>query len=237
MKKYLVTILILLIILLFIIAILFLFVIKEEQKPYCGDSICESGENYFNCPKDCKEINSGLKGIVQLYEGNCMPPAGSSCKQTNISTKVKIYSLLTKEEIQDKYYYGDEGWYKKCSGALVKNMSCNSCEAKCDAIGSKSEGWYAFCTGKDKQLIMFDSCANVQCTLECKGLKKEPIATIESNPFYEIGLPNGMYSVLVEDPLQGNSDYCNVFDDKYACPVTINNNFVEFNIMINHASW
>lgn len=166
-----------LVIFLFVIAILFLFVVDEEKESYCGDHVCEDGENYENCPEDCKstQIEKGINGYVTLYQGNCMPPAGIECLINKLSTTVKIYDLISKEDVIEGYYVGE----------------------------------------------------------------KEPIATVISNQegYYEIGLPNGQYSILVEDPINENKDYCNSFDNEYACPVLVNDELVEFNIRIDYASW
>jgi hypothetical protein len=177
MKNYVIAILILLIIFLFVIAILFLFFIGEIKVPYCGDNVCEEGEDYESCPNDCKreEIEQGAKGQITLYQGNCMPPIGPGCIVNNVSTTIKIYELIPKEEFNGTYYQGTE----------------------------------------------------------------EPIATISSdqNGLFKIGLPNGQYSIFVEDPINKNLDYCNSFDINYSCPVTVDNNIVEFNIRIDHATW
>jgi hypothetical protein len=177
MKDYRIIIISLLIIFLFVLALLFLFVVKEEKVPYCGDNVCETGETYETCPQDCEstQIKQGIKGKVTLYQGNCMPPAGVECIINNISTTIKIYDLLPKEQILDNYYIGD----------------------------------------------------------------RTPVVVVTSSQdgVYKIGLPNGQYSILVEDPINESMEYCNVFDNTYACPVTINNDLVEFNIKIDHAEW
>jgi len=236
MKKYLITILILMIALLFIVSIIYLFFVKTEMKPYCGDGICQANEDFFSCPKDCEEASTGIRGLVTVYTGNCMPGFNNECIKTNVSTKIKIYPPISEKEIIDSYYKVKEGWYRKCSGDLIKEMPCDKCIAICDAIGSRSEGWYSVC-GNEKKLIVYDLCAKSTCNLECRSNKPEPLFTVESNPFYEILLPKGNYSVLVEDPLNKNEEYCNYFSSGYACPVFISDNFVEFNIMINHATW
>ncbi len=227
-----------LIIFLFVIAILFLFVVKEEKEPYCGDHVCEEGENYENCPEDCKstQIEKGIKGHVTLYQGNCMPPAGLECLINKLSTTVKIYELIGKDDIKEGYYLGTSVWYE--DSEEISGESCD-CEITCELIGTRSEGWYLSCPEKDKKLIRYTFCEKLENPFECKIIKQEPIVTVISNQegYYEIGLPNGQYSVLVEDPINENKEYCNSFDNEYACPVLVNDELVEFNIRIDHATW
>ena len=177
MKKYIVIILILLIILLFVIAFLFLFVIGEKKLPYCGDNVCEQEESYETCPKDCRStaIEKGVNGQIMLYQGNCIPPISSSCIVNNISTTIKIYEPILKEDFNGTYYQGTE----------------------------------------------------------------EPIAIVSSdkNGMFNIGLPDGKYSIFVEDPINNNKEYCNNFDVNYSCPILIDNNIVELSIKIDHAIW
>lgn len=238
MKNYKLWIIIFLIFFLFILAILFLFVIKEEKTPYCGDKICEDGETYENCPADCKstEIEKGVKGTITLYQGSCMPPAGLECIVNKISTTVKIYELLDKAEFSDNYYQGKQSWYE--DDKLVREDSCD-CEITCEGIGSRSEGWYISCPGKVNELIGYTFCEKLEMPFKCKIEKKQPVAIVTSNQegYYEIGLPNGQYSIVVEDPINEYKDYCNLFDEKHVCSITIANNLVEFNIQIDHAVW
>jgi hypothetical protein len=69
-------------------------------------------------------------------------------------------------------------------------------------------------------------------------LRKEnsPLVTVETDEQgrYSVNLSRGVYSVFVED---AGREYCNnLFDDGSACPVTVEDRPVEYNITINHAT-
>lgn len=215
----------------------------------CGNAYCEGKETKDNCPADCKEtppsITRGVYGYVSLLTGDCMPPAGPSCKKESISTKVKIYSLITSDEMNGTYYVGQSlGWYDPITQTKIKSAKCFGCEALCLYNGSKSEGWYDSCqdpTNITAALIRYEQCSKNQTTKPyCKVTKKQPIATATSktNGFYEFSLSNGLYSVLAEDPTIESdiNEYCNSFSGTSACAVTINNNKVRFDISIDHAA-
>lgn len=213
----------------------------------CGNDNCEGLETETNCPADCKEeppsITRGVYGYVSLLTGDCMPPAGPSCKQEYISTKVKVYSAISEDEIYGNYYVGKQAWYS-FGGTKIKDAKCYGCDALCLYNGSKSEGWYDSCqdtTNISAALITWEQCSkNMSNKPYCKATKKNPIVTTTSNSrgFYELSLSNGIYSVLAEDLLSGseNNEYCNVFSENKACAVTINNNKVRFDITIDKAT-
>ncbi|MCX8194291.1 MAG: hypothetical protein N3G19_02945 [Candidatus Pacearchaeota archaeon] len=214
----------------------------------CGNNNCEGLETETNCPTDCKEtppsMNRGIYGYVSLLTGDCMPPIGPRCKQEYISTKVKVYSLISEDEMDGTYYVGkSEGWYDSVTNFKIKSAKCYGCDALCLYNGSKSEGWYDSCQDTSNisaSLIRYDQCSKSAPKPYCKITKKMPIATITSkaNGFYEISLANGIYSILAEDPKveSDTNEYCNSFSNNNACTVTINNNKVKFNILIDHAT-
>lgn len=214
----------------------------------CGNDNCEGLENKDNCAADCKEelpsISRGIYGYVALLTGDCMPPAGPSCKKEYISTKVKVYSLIREDEIYGNYYVGQSlGWYDSVTQGKIKSAKCYGCDALCLYNGSRSEGWYDSCqntTNVSASLIRWEQCSKGTPKPYCKITKKAPIATTTSNlrGFYELSLSNGNYSVLVEDPLNDseNNEYCNSFSNNNACTVTINNNKARFDITIDKAT-
>jgi len=55
--------------------------------------------------------------------------------------------------------------------------------------------------------------------------------------YYEIQVPAGEYSVFAQDPLGNKVYYCNDFEDGNACPVTVTNESVAFDITIDHATY
>lgn len=214
----------------------------------CGNNNCEGLETKDNCPADCKEeppsISRGIYGYVALVTGDCMPPVGPSCKKEYISTKVKVYSLITEDEMDGTYYVGQSlGWYDSVTQVKIKSAKCYGCDALCLYNGSKSEGWYDSCqdtTNISASLIRWEQCSKGTPKPYCKITKKTAIATITSNPrgFYELSLSNGIYSIFVEDPLNNsnNNEYCNVFSDNKACAITVSNNKVRFDITIDKAT-
>lgn len=63
------------------------------------------------------------------------------------------------------------------------------------------------------------------------------VATARSGTdgFFEVSLPDGAYSLFVEDE---GREYCNRFDGRgNVCPVTVSGDVVRFDLEINHASW
>ncbi|MEM2954729.1 MAG: hypothetical protein QW625_02155 [Candidatus Nanoarchaeia archaeon] len=214
----------------------------------CGNGDCEGFETETNCPADCKEeppsITRGIYGYVILLTGDCMPPIGPSCKKEYISTKVKVYSLITEDEMNGTYYVGkSEGWFDSVTNAKIKSAKCYGCDALCLYNGSKSEGWYDSCqdtTNISASLIRWEQCSKGTPKPYCKITKKTPIATITTkvNGFYEFSLANGIYSVFAEDTTIDSdiNEYCNVFSDNNACAVQVNNNKLRFDITIDHAT-
>lgn len=214
----------------------------------CGNDNCEGLETETNCPADCKEklptITRGIYGYVSLLTGDCMPPVGPSCKKEYISTKIKIYSLISEDEMNGTYYVGQSlGWYDSVTNIKIKSAKCYSCDALCLYNGSKSEGWYDSCqdtTNISASLIRYEQCSKGTPKPYCKITKKAPIATITSSSkgFYEFSLANGIYSVFAEDPTIKSEikEYCNSFSNNNACVVTINNNKARFDITIDHAT-
>lgn len=63
------------------------------------------------------------------------------------------------------------------------------------------------------------------------------VKIIESSDhgFYQLELPPGTYSILVEDE---GKEYCNSFGvDGGVCQITLGTEIVEYNIEIDHAAW
>lgn len=236
------TILIVVLILVILVALLLaIFLIYESAKKtpgaVCGDGRCDSLETWQNCNEDC-----------------CAPENAGSNK-----TLICCSGLKTIDICEGPFLMPCPGihfYCKRCGdGICGENETQWNCAEDCNITANVTQGAYGFVT-----LIQGDCMPPIGPSCNKSFLKtrvkvyapikenemtgnyfiiiKTPIAVIASDKYgyYYFGLPNGAYSIMAEDPLNANKDYCNSFGNGYACFVNVSKNLVKFNIDIDHAT-
>ncbi len=123
-------------------------------------------------------IQTGIWGVVQLNEGDCMPVVGEeaqrTCLQKNAAREVYILESVKNAQMDVTYL--------KAEGKIIRQVT----------------------SGRDG--------------------------------FYQVALPDGVYSVFVDDD---GKKYCNYFGGDYdeVCQVIVRGSPEKFDIAIDRATW
>ena len=219
---------------------------EEKEKPYCGNSVCDAGENYSSCGKDC------------CYpEGEYIPviPDAKCCDGLENGANYDMNCVLNHDyECEPCLLVGASICINCGDGICGLGENFCNCIEDCKPTAMRM-GIYGYVTvlGGDCMPPITPSCKKEFVETKVKvyepikesemqgtylSTDKKPLIAIDSDElgYYYFELPNGMYSIFAEDPVSNDKDYCNSFSNGYACLVTVSNKLSKFDISIDHAT-
>jgi len=211
----------------------------QDCKPIkCGNNICESDETWQTCNQDCcapenaganKELSccQGLKLVDTCYGPMLMPCPGmhfycTKCgngicaeheTQWNCPEDCKSPANITR---------GVEGFVTLTQGDCMPPIT-----SKCNK------------TFISTKVNVYNAVKENEMSGVYFKIIRTPVATTtsDSNGYYRLELSNGLYSVMVIDPLNSTvGDYCNSRTSGYACLINVTNKVIRLDIDVDHAT-
>ncbi|MGB9707962.1 MAG: hypothetical protein ACPLXC_01380 [Candidatus Pacearchaeota archaeon] len=232
---------------------LVLFLPKEKvpeipEQPFCGNGICDVGENFSSCGKDC------------CYpEGEYIPviPDVKCCSGLETGANYDMNCVLNHDNECEPCALVGASVCIRCGDGVcgLGENFCNCIEdCKPTAIKTGIYGyvslWQGDCmppigTSSNCKKEFIETKVKVYLPVkesEMRGTyltsEKTPLMVVDSDEFgyYYFELPNGMYSVFAEDPLNSDKEYCNSLGGGYACLTKVSNQLAKFEIAIDHST-
>ncbi|MCW1309965.1 MAG: hypothetical protein QXP04_04700, partial [Candidatus Nanoarchaeia archaeon] len=152
---------------------------------YCGNSICESGENYLNCPSDCQPYCGDLICSYPENCSNCQTDCGI-CNYTGCPPENPIRCGTQCCPLETTSCNGDS-----CCVARVDGLCCGNTQYPCYVNGSP---WCCNCP--PNHLNCFGTCVNILTSNSncgtCRRVCSSGTTCINGNCVSQIFCGNGI---------------------------------------------